>query len=47
MIAKSFVDSNVVLYSIGKDTRKADITRHLIVGQPVISVPVVNECVSV
>jgi predicted nucleic acid-binding protein len=47
MTAKSFADSNVVLYTIGKDARKADIARHLIAGQPAISVQVVNECVSV
>ena len=47
MTAKSFADSNVVLYTIGKDARKADIARRLIAAQPAISVQVVNECVSV
>ena len=47
MTAKSFADSNVVLYTIGKDARKATIARGLIAGQPAISVQVVNECVSV
>jgi len=47
MTAKYFVDSNVVLYTIGKDARKAEIARRLIAGQPAISVQVVNECVSV
>ena len=47
MTAKSFADSNVVLYTIGKDARKAEIARGLIAGQPAISVQVVNECVSV
>lgn len=47
MTVKSFADSNVVLYTIGKDAGKADIARRLIAGQPTISVQVVNECVSV
>ena len=47
MTAKSFADSNVVLYTIGKDARKAEIARRLIADQPTISVQVVNECVSV
>ncbi len=47
MTAKFFADSNVVLYTIGKDARKADIARRLIARQPTVSVQVVNECVSV
>jgi predicted nucleic acid-binding protein len=47
MTAKSFVDTNVVLYTIGKDGRKADIARRLVAAQPAISTQVVNECVSV
>lgn len=47
MTAKSFVDTNVILYTIGKDARKAEVARQLIAGQPAISVQVVNECVSV
>lgn len=47
MTAKSFVDSNVVLYSIGKDPRKSSIARALIAERPVVSTQVVNECVSV
>jgi predicted nucleic acid-binding protein len=47
MTAKSFVDSNVVLYTIGKDVRKAGIARQLVGEQPTISAQVVNECVSV
>ena|ERR1700736_4106984 len=45
--AKSFVDTNIVLYTIGKDARKADIVRALVAGQPAISSHVINECVSV
>lgn len=47
MTAKSFADSNVVLYIIGKDVRKANIARSLIAGQPAVSIQVVSECVSV
>jgi predicted nucleic acid-binding protein len=47
MTAKSFVDTNVVLYTIGKDARKAEIARELIGGQPAISTQVVNESISV
>lgn len=47
MTAKSFVDSNVVLYTIGKDVRKAKIARELVAAEPAASTQVVNECVSV
>jgi hypothetical protein len=47
MTAKSFVDTNVVLYTIGKDARKADIARELIGAQPAVSIQVVNESISV
>jgi AraC-like DNA-binding protein len=47
MTAKSFVDTNVVLYTIGKDTHKADIARELVGAQPSISTQVVNESISV
>lgn len=47
MTAKSFADSNVVLYAIGKDVGKADIARGLLAEHQAISIQVVNECVSV
>lgn len=47
MTATSFVDSNVVLYTIGKDARKSGIARGLIAERPVLSVQVINESVSV
>jgi predicted nucleic acid-binding protein len=47
MTVKSFADSNVVLYTIGKDVRKADIARTLLAEHQAVSVQVVNECVSV
>ena len=47
MTATSFVDSNVVLYTIGKDPQKSKLARALIGDRPALSVQVVNECVSV
>jgi predicted nucleic acid-binding protein len=47
MTEKSFVDSNVVLYTIGKNVRKAEIARGLVAERPTLSTQVVNECVSV
>jgi predicted nucleic acid-binding protein len=47
MTAKSFVDTNIVLYTIGKDARKADIARELPGAQPAISTQVVSESISV
>jgi predicted nucleic acid-binding protein len=47
MTAKSFADSNIVLYTIGKDARKAIIARALLAKHQAVSVQVVNECVSV
>ncbi len=47
MSAKSFADSNVVLYTIGTDVRKADIARALLAENQAVSVQVVNECVNV
>jgi predicted nucleic acid-binding protein len=47
MTAKSFADSNVVLYTIGKDARKAAIAPKLLADSQAVSVQVVNECVSV
>ena len=47
MTAQFFADSNVVLYSIGKDPRKAEIARAIIARRPVIGTQVVNEAISV
>ena len=47
MTAKLFADSNVVLYTIGKDAQKADIARRIVAGRPAVSAQVINECVSV
>jgi predicted nucleic acid-binding protein len=48
MTAKSFADTNIVLYTIGQDQRKAKIARNLIKSELlVVSTQVVNETVSV
>ena len=47
MTAKFFVDTNVVLYTIGKDARKAGIARELVGAQPALSTQVVSESISV
>jgi len=47
MTAKSFVDTNVVLYTIGQDKRKTEIARNLIKTEIVVSTQVINECVNV
>ena len=47
MTEKCFVDTNVVLYTIGKDARKADIARKLVAARPTVSTQVVNESISV
>jgi hypothetical protein len=46
MTAKSFVNTKVVLYTIGKNARKADIAREFVGAQPSISTQVVNESIS-
>jgi len=47
MTAKSFVDTNVVLYTIGSDVHKKAIARDIAASKPVLSTQVINECVSV
>lgn len=42
-----FVDTNVVLYTIGKDARKQAIARDILAERPVVSVQVINEAVNV
>ena len=42
-----FVDTNIVLYSIGKDNDKKAVARNILALRPVISVQVVNEAVNV
>ena len=47
MRAKAFIDTNIVLYLLSADQRKADIAEELIQHGPTISVQVLNEIVSV
>jgi len=47
MTVKSFVDTNVALYTIGSDVRKKTIARNLIALAPVVSTQVINECIAV
>lgn len=45
--AKSFIDSNVLLYLLSSDTRKADIAENTLRQGGVISIQVLNEIASV
>lgn len=47
MTAKYFSDTNIVLYTIGQDKRKAEIARNIIATEPIVSAQVINECVNV
>lgn len=47
MTAKSFLDTNVVLYTIGKDKLKTEIARSLVATAPYVSAQVINEGISV
>lgn len=42
-----FADTNLVLYTIGKDAQKKAIAREIVKGRPVVSVQVINEAVNV
>jgi predicted nucleic acid-binding protein len=44
MTAKCFADTNVVLYIIGKNSRKAEIARGILAARPVVSAQVINRC---
>lgn len=47
MTAKIFLDTNIALYTQGKDDRKRLIARELVSRSPFVSAQVVNECVNV
>lgn len=47
MTAKCFSDTNIVLYTIGQDTRKAGIARGIVAARPLVSAQVINEAVNV
>ena len=42
-----FADTNLVLYTIGKDARKKAIAREILVRRPVVSAQAINEAVNV
>jgi predicted nucleic acid-binding protein len=42
MTAKVFVDTNIVLYLIGIETKKKNISRDIIATHPMLSTQVVN-----
>ncbi len=44
---KTFVDSNILLYSVGSDLKKLQTARMLIEAGPTISVQVLNEFINV
>ena len=46
-MAKVFADSNVLLYTIGKDQAKKEIARRIVGAAPAISVQVLNEFINV
>ena len=46
-VTKFFVDSNIVLYSIGPDIAKASRANALLMRRPIISVQVLNEFIRV
>jgi predicted nucleic acid-binding protein len=47
MTAKSFIDTNIALYTIGQDKHKTEVARGLVATMPFVSAQVINECVSV
>jgi len=47
MTAKAFLDTNIVLYTIGQDPHKKAVARKLIAASPMVSAQVINESVSV
>ncbi|MDP2786342.1 MAG: PIN domain-containing protein [Sulfurimicrobium sp.] len=47
MTAKCFADTNIVLYTIGQDTRKAGIARGIVAVRPLVSAQVINEAINV
>ncbi len=42
-----FVDTNLVLYTLGKDARKKAIAREILATRPVLSAQVINEAINV
>lgn len=47
MTGKYFADTNIVLYTIGKDRRKMEIARNIVAATPLVSTQVISECINV
>ena len=47
MTAKYFSDTNIVLYTMVQDSRKAGIARGIVAVRPMVSAQVVNEAINV
>jgi predicted nucleic acid-binding protein len=47
MTDRCFIDTNIALYTIGKDKQKTEIARSLVATVPFVSAQVINECISV
>ncbi len=47
MTAQVFADTNIVLYSIGLDVKKATIARNILAAYPKVSTQVINESTNV
>jgi predicted nucleic acid-binding protein len=47
MTAQVFADTNVILYSIGRDAKKAVIARNILAAHPAVSTQVINEATNV
>ncbi len=47
MTALIFVDTNLVLYTLGTDARKKTIAREILAARPVLSSQVINEAINV
>jgi len=47
MTAKCFSDTNIVLYTIGQDARKAGIARGIVAARPLVCAQVINEAINV
>ena len=47
MSAKTFIDTNVLIYLLSNDSHKATTVERLLLRQPTISVQVLNEIIAV
>ncbi len=47
MTAKVFVDTNIILYLIGIETKKKNISRDIVATHPMLSTQVINESINV